>query len=87
LVSVRLEPDACRASFGWYRAIVTTIAQNAQRKAQRLTLPILAIGGGKGLGEGTLSTMKLVADNAQGVIIPESGHWIAEVAPRSSWRR
>jgi pimeloyl-ACP methyl ester carboxylesterase len=25
--------------------------------------------------------MKLVADNVQGVIIPESGHWVAEEAP------
>ena len=29
-------------------------------------------GGGKGLSEGTLSTMKLVADDVQGVIIPDS---------------
>jgi pimeloyl-ACP methyl ester carboxylesterase len=74
-------PDALRGSFGSYRAIDTTIAENAERKARRLTLPVLAIGGGKGLGETTFSTMKLVADNVRGVIIPESGHWVAEEAP------
>jgi hypothetical protein len=47
LVLVRLKPDACRAGFGWYRAIGTTIAHKAKRKAQWLTLPILAIGAEK----------------------------------------
>jgi pimeloyl-ACP methyl ester carboxylesterase len=74
-------PDTLRGSFGSYRAIDATIAQNAQRKTRRLTLPVLAIGGGKGIGEGVITTMKLVADNVQGVVIPDSGHWVAEEAP------
>jgi pimeloyl-ACP methyl ester carboxylesterase len=73
--------EALRGSFGSYRAIDTTIAQNAQRKSKRLTLPVLAIGGGKGIGEGVPNTMRLVADNVQSHIIPESGHWVAEEAP------
>ena len=73
--------DALRGSFGSYRAIDTSIAQNEKRKTRRLTLPILAIGGGKSLGEGTASTMRLVADNVQSHIIAESGHWVAEEAP------
>ena len=45
----------------------------AERTAQepRLDLSILAIGGGKGVGEGAASTMRLVADNVQSHIIPE----------------
>ena len=75
-------PDALRGSFGSYRSIDTSIAQNQQRKTRRLTLPVLAIGGEKGLGEGVVSTMKLVADNVQSVIIPAPcGHWVAEEAP------
>jgi pimeloyl-ACP methyl ester carboxylesterase len=74
-------PDALRGSFGSYRAIDDTIAQNAQRKTRRLTLPVLAIGGEKGIGEGVANTMKLVANNVQTVIIPGSGHWVAEEAP------
>ena len=38
-------------------------------------------GGGKGIGEGVITTMKLVADNVQGVVIPDSGHLVAEEAP------
>ena len=74
-------PDALRGSFGSYRAIDTSIAQNLRRKNRRLALPILAVGGGRGLGEGTVNTMRLVADDVQGHIIPESGHWVAEEAP------
>jgi pimeloyl-ACP methyl ester carboxylesterase len=73
--------DALRGSFGSYRAIDTSIAQNDQRKMRRLTLPVLAIRGGKGLGEGAANTMRLVADNVQSHIIPDSGHWVAEEAP------
>lgn len=74
-------PDALRGSFGSYRAIDASIAQNAQRKSRRLTLPVLAVGGAKGIGEGVANTMRLVADNVQSVIIPDSGHWVAEEAP------
>jgi pimeloyl-ACP methyl ester carboxylesterase len=76
-----LSPDALRGSFGIYRAFDATIAQNEQRKSRRLTLPVLAIGGAKALGEGVAMTMKLVADNVRTEIIPDSGHWVAEEAP------
>jgi pimeloyl-ACP methyl ester carboxylesterase len=75
------DPDALRGSFGQYRAFDTSIAQNQQRKNTRLTLPVLAIGGEEALGQGVIDTMKLVADDVQGVIIPGSGHWVAEQAP------
>src|SRR5919199_888448 len=39
------DPDSLRGSFGWYRALDATIAQNEQRKSRRLTMPVLAIGG------------------------------------------
>jgi pimeloyl-ACP methyl ester carboxylesterase len=74
-------PDALRGSFGWYRAIDDSSAQNLERKTHRLTIPVLAIGGGKSYGEGVAATMRLVADNVQSYVIPESGHWLAEQAP------
>jgi pimeloyl-ACP methyl ester carboxylesterase len=74
-------PDALRGSFAWYRAIDTSAAQNAQRKLRKLSQPVLALGGGSRGGEGPANTMRLVADNVQGHVIPGSGHWIAEEAP------
>jgi pimeloyl-ACP methyl ester carboxylesterase len=73
--------EALRGSFGQYRAFDASIAQNHQRKNTRLTLPVLAIGGEEALGQGVIDTMNLVADNVEGVIIPGTGHWVAEQAP------
>jgi pimeloyl-ACP methyl ester carboxylesterase len=74
-------PDALRGSFGSYRAIDAGIERNQDRKTRRLTLPVLAVGGEKSIGEGVARTMRLVADNVQTAIIPGSGHWVAEEAP------
>jgi pimeloyl-ACP methyl ester carboxylesterase len=75
------DPDALRGSFGFYRAIPATIAQNEQRKTRRLTLPVLAIGGEESAGEGVGNTMKLAADDVQTMVLTGSGHWVAEQAP------
>jgi pimeloyl-ACP methyl ester carboxylesterase len=74
-------PDALRGSFAAYRALNATIAQNERRKTRRLTLPVLAIGGAEGIGEGAANTMKLAADHVQSVVIPGSGHYCLEEAP------
>jgi pimeloyl-ACP methyl ester carboxylesterase len=74
------DPEALRGSFEFYRALDTTVAQNEQRKTRRLTMPVLAIGGEKSTGEGVGNTMKLVADDVQSVVLPGSGHWVAEEA-------
>jgi pimeloyl-ACP methyl ester carboxylesterase len=75
------DPDALRGSLAAYRALDATIAQNERRKTQRLTLPVLAIGGAEGIGEGAANTMKLAADDVQSVVIPGSGHYCLEEAP------
>jgi pimeloyl-ACP methyl ester carboxylesterase len=75
------DPDHLRGSFGFYRAIPTSIAQNEQRKTRRLTLPVLAIGGAESSGEGPGNTMKLVADDVQAMVLTGCGHWVAEQAP------
>jgi pimeloyl-ACP methyl ester carboxylesterase len=44
-------------------------------------MPVLVIGGTASIGDQVADTMKLVADDVQSVVIPGSGHWIAEEAP------
>jgi pimeloyl-ACP methyl ester carboxylesterase len=56
-------------------------AQNERRKTQRLTMPVLAIGGAESFGAQVGKTMELVADDVQTVVLPDSKHWIAEQAP------
>ena len=75
------DPEALRGSFGFYRAIPATAAQNAERKNRRLTMPVLAIGGAESGGEGVEATMKLVADDVRGVVLSGAAHWVAEQAP------
>ena len=78
---LRSDPDALRGSFGFYRALNITIAQNEERKSRRLSMPVLAIGGAESGGEGPGNTMRLVADEVQTIVLPGSGHWVAEQAP------
>ncbi|HEX6701985.1 MAG TPA: alpha/beta hydrolase [Gaiellaceae bacterium] len=77
------DPDALRGSFELYREFPSMIAQNEQRKARRLTIPVLAIGGAESSGAGVEATMKLVADDVHGVVLPDCGHWVAEQAPEA----
>ena len=74
-------PEALSGSFGFYRAINTTIAQNQERKTRRLTMPVLAVGGQYSSMESVAASMKLVADNVQTAVIAGSGHFVAEEAP------
>ena len=76
------DPAALHGSFAAYRSLDATIAQNEQRKTRRLTLPVLAIGGAEGIGEGAANTMKLAANDVQSVVIPGCGHYLLEEAPQ-----
>jgi hypothetical protein len=80
------DPDALHGSFQFYRAI-HTIAQNEQRKERPLTLPVLAIGGAESSGDMVADSMKLVADDVQGLVIPAAGTGSPSRRPRSCWRR
>ena len=75
------DKDVLRATFGLYRAWDATLAQNEQRQTRRLTMPVLAIGGAASWGEAVGNAMKLAADDVQSVVIPGTGHWVAEEAP------
>jgi pimeloyl-ACP methyl ester carboxylesterase len=77
------DPEALRGSFALYREFPTIIAQNEHRKTFRLTMPVLAIGGEESGMEGVEATMKLVADDVQGVVLPGAAHWVAEQAPEA----
>jgi pimeloyl-ACP methyl ester carboxylesterase len=48
---------------------------------RRLQMPILAMGGARSQGAKAADTMKLTADDVQTLVIPDTGHWLAEQAP------
>src|SRR5262245_20102487 len=75
------DPGALRSSFGFYRAVDETLAQNEHRKEQPLPMPVLAIGGARSTGENIAKTMQLTADSVEGLVIPDCGHFVAEESP------
>jgi pimeloyl-ACP methyl ester carboxylesterase len=77
-------PDSLHGSFGFYRVLDTTLAQNEQRATTKLTIPVLAIGGAESWGPEVEKGMRLVAEDVQGVVIPGNGHWVAETAPEET---
>jgi pimeloyl-ACP methyl ester carboxylesterase len=72
---------ALHGSFQLYRAFGATAAQNARRKSRRLSMPVLAMGGAESGGLLAAETMRSIADDVQSLVIPGTGHWLAEQAP------
>jgi pimeloyl-ACP methyl ester carboxylesterase len=77
---LKSDRHALRGSFGFYRALWTTNDQNIQRMTQKLTLPVLALGGQESGMDNAGRTMAIVADNVQTTVV-SGGHWVAEQAP------
>ncbi|MFE9692456.1 alpha/beta fold hydrolase [Micromonospora sp. NPDC005806] len=80
-VGMLSNPDSLRGSFGFYRAWDAMMTQNEKRKNTRLAMPVLAIGGAASSGDQVGEAMKLLADDVQTAVIPNSGHFVAEEAP------
>ena len=74
------KPQTLHAAMEYYRALNDTARRNEPLFATRLTMPILAVGGG---GEGGLKTaladqLKKYAVGADSHILPNCGHWLPE---------
>jgi pimeloyl-ACP methyl ester carboxylesterase len=80
-------PGAMRAGFEYYRAIPQDAIQNQNYSKTKLTMPVLALGGeyiplfGGNITMPIVYGMKILAQNVQGVTVPNSGHYIAEEQP------
>jgi pimeloyl-ACP methyl ester carboxylesterase len=82
------QPGAMRAGFAYYRAIPQDVADNkAIIERSKLPMPVLAIGGavsyphGRGRGSEPEQSLKRVAVDVRGEVVPECGHFIPEEAP------
>jgi pimeloyl-ACP methyl ester carboxylesterase len=71
-----------RAGFEYYRAFPTTLEQNKDHANVKLQMPVLALGGEYSFGTAALDSMKSLATNVHGGVVPSSGHWIAEEQPK-----
>ncbi len=78
-------PGGLRAMLAYYRAFPQDAIHNERQLAAcgKLQVPVLALGGDSSFGRGTepLESMRRMAQNVTGGVIPTCGHWVAEEAP------
>jgi len=81
------QPGALRAGFSYYRNIPRNAADNRALldSGFRLPMPVLAVGGGRtearGRGQEPELSLREIADNVQGMVIADSGHFVPEEQP------
>jgi pimeloyl-ACP methyl ester carboxylesterase len=81
-------PGGMRAGFEYYRAFPEDATQNQNYSQTNLTMPVLALGAGHIPAFGGISNptallgMQQSAENVQGIIVPNSGHFIPEEQPQ-----
>ena len=78
------QPGAMRAGFAYYRALPQDAADNRETVAGfKLPMPVLAVGGAAGRGRGVepADSLRRVATDVRGEIVPDCGHWIPEEQP------
>ena len=80
-VGLLSEPKSLAGSLGLYRAFHATVVQNEERAEQKLTMPVLAVGGERSSGDHVIEGLRAVAEDVEGAVIPGAGHWVAEEAP------
>lgn len=77
------KPGSMTASFEYYRTLNETARRNAPLANIKLTIPILAIGGGGhgGFGKAQEQQVGKYATNVTGRVLPGCGHWLPEECP------
>jgi pimeloyl-ACP methyl ester carboxylesterase len=74
-------PGGMRAGFEYYRALSDDVKQNKEYSRVKLPMPVLALGGKCSFGTAALDSMRLLATDVRGGVVPLSGHWIPEEQP------
>ncbi len=73
--------DGVLGALGVYRAAFTTIAQTTPLTSNKVHLPIVAIGSQHAQGTEVAAMVELVADNIEGAVIADCGHFVPEEQP------
>ncbi|MFE4825056.1 alpha/beta fold hydrolase [Streptomyces sp. NPDC056704] len=83
-VDLLRDPAALHAVFEYYRTLDEWPEQVQRwRDEGPLSIPVLAVGGEYATGTGPEEVMRLLATNVTGLVIPGSGHFLAEEAPEA----
>lgn len=80
-VAAITQVGALRAGLAVYQSFFATAEQVATLAETPLEIPVVAYGGEACLGELTLASVRAVAPDAEGGVIPRCGHWAPEERP------
>jgi len=75
------KPGAMRAGFAHFKAFSQDVEDNKTFQQTKLTMPVLAVGGGRSFGATQAVVMRNVAINVREAVVPNSGHWLMEESP------
>jgi pimeloyl-ACP methyl ester carboxylesterase len=78
------KPGRMRAAWKYFGSWPQLAKDFAQLSQVKLTMPVLSIGGENSLGNELAAQMKLVADNVEVIVLPNTGHWILEERPKET---
>jgi pimeloyl-ACP methyl ester carboxylesterase len=78
------KPGRMRAGWAYFASWPQLAKDFAQLSQNKLTMPVLSIGGEKSLGNELAAQMKLVADNVTVVVLKDTGHWVLEERPKET---
>jgi pimeloyl-ACP methyl ester carboxylesterase len=73
--------DGVLGSMGIYRAAFSSIEQTEPLMGARITVPVVALGGEKGLGKNVGEMVAMVADNVEAHTLADCGHFMPEERP------
>lgn len=77
-------PGRMRAGWAYFVSFQQAAKDFAQLSQTKLTMPVLAMGGEKSLGDVLGQQMKLVASNVTVVVLKDTGHWVLEENPKET---
>ena len=75
------KPGAMHAAFAQFRSIRADAEDNKKAIAEKLTMPVLAIGGAKSFGAMEAVVMRNAATDVTEVVVADAGHWLMEEQP------
>jgi len=75
------KPGAMHAGFEHFKAFSQDAEDNKVFARTKLSMPVLAVGGGKSFGATEAVVMRNVAINVREAVVPNSGHWLMEESP------
>lgn len=76
------KPGALRGGFSHFAAVFEDLAYFKKTSTQKLTMPLLALGGAFGAGNYIAQGWHALAENVSGGVIENAGHWLLDEQPQ-----